>query len=276
MEKVSKKPSSSVDLSRSLALRPLTGFDILEWQIKSNLSTYEAYHHLGLRNMTHYRDLCNQSTPLEPTVEILLRLNMLKPPEQRKGFSHAELFNLLGYEDALAVFKGTEEMTHAEVDIKTRYTQLFARGGARRYEWFATDSALISNEPAGGDSKSAGDVVGILLKLKDFEKPGEIFEEISKSVWALRGVDIDLEHPIPTLENPPTRKKTGRMKKATVERNVATAKLPSAKSKSAPKSVLKSTPKTTLKPILKPALKKVGKKSTKATPSPAKKKALSK
>jgi hypothetical protein len=190
-----------IDMTKSRSERRMIGFDIEQWRGEHKLSKYEAQTALGFRNSNHYNKMCGVEE-LPPTIELLIRLYDEKPIPEK--YTLRELFELM-YADALKPFMGTALETFAKVDLGSRFTKMFGRSPERRYQWLEEQKTKNS-----GDVSAYSDVDRVLSKLKDFEDPKEVLERLAKRVWALRGVDLDIEMPIPTLRNPPQRKKTGR------------------------------------------------------------------
>jgi len=140
------------------------------------------------------------------SIEIIVRLYLEYPkaPGWEK-YSLQELFDLM-YGEQLAAFEGRPDYTAAKVDLGNRFTRLFDRSPSRKYNWLRDDDSLGDREFGGAYS----DVETILTILKDVPNPKETLERVASHVFALRGVNIDAEHRIPTLAVPPTRRKTGR------------------------------------------------------------------
>lgn len=247
MPAVSKSTSVVIDPSKPRSRRPLMGYDIEQWRGELGLSKFKAQAALGFRNANHYNKIC--LLPVIPeSIEIIIRLYLEHPraPGWEK-FSLQELFNLM-YGEQLALFEGRPDYTAAKVDLGNRFTRLFNRSPSRKYNWLRDDGSSGDREFGGAYS----DVETILTILKDIEDPKEVFERVACQVFALRGVNIETEHRIPTLDLPPTRRKTGR--KATVRPPI----------KRMTRSVrAKPTPKPVAKKVAPKAAKKAGKRVAK-------------
>lgn len=215
---VAATTSPMVDMTRPRAERPLIGLDIEEWRGELDLSKYQAQYALGFRNSNHYNNMC--WAPILPVpIEILLRLYEESPIVPGWDmFKLKELFELM-YSPYLEPFVGSREETFAKVDLGTRFTKLFDRSSARHYQWLRDDP-----KKSASDLSTYSDVECILSKLKQVENPGETLERIAKRVWQLRGVNLDSVCPIPTLEQPPTRRKTGRKSGKPLSQTVPMAK----------------------------------------------------
>lgn len=205
MPLVGKLTNVIVDPSKPRARRPLMGYDIEQWRGEQGLSKFKAQSALGFRNANHYNKIC--LLPVIPvSIEIIVRLYLECPKAPGwKKFSLQELFNLM-YGEQLALFEGRADYTAAKVDLGNRFTRLFDRSPSRKYNW------LRDGDPS-GDREFGGaysDVETILTILKEVPNPKEVFERVACQVFTLRGVNIDAEHRIPTLEMPPMRRKTGR------------------------------------------------------------------
>jgi len=194
-----------IDPSKPRSKRPLMGYDIEQWRGEMMLSKFKAQAALGFRNANHYNKMC--LLPIIPeSIEIIIRLYLDFPraPGWEK-YSLQELFNLM-YGEQLAAFEGRKDYTAAKVDLGNRYTRMFNRSPSRKYNWLREDDSSGEREFGGAYS----DVETILTLLKQVEDPKAVFERIARQVFALRGVDIEALHPVPTLASPPTRLKTGR------------------------------------------------------------------
>lgn len=200
-QKAARKQEIQVDLTLPRDKRPLTGLDIESWRGENRLGKYDATHALGFRNTNHYNLEC-RSPVLRLETELLLRIYMRYPGARAwERFQLPELFDLM-YGEYLRPFIGTEVETYARVDLAERFTKLFGKSTARQYEWLDTKREKPPSANAYIDA--------ILSKLKTVPNPGEVLESTARQCLALRGVDLDVEYPIPTPAKPPTRQKTGR------------------------------------------------------------------
>lgn len=196
-----KKPEIYVDLTKPRDRRPLTGLDIEQWRGENGLGKYDAAHALGFRNTNHYNEECRQPL-LRIETELLLRIYERYPGARAwDKFKLPELFELM-YGQYLRPFVGTDLETYARVDLAERFTKLFGKSPARQYEWLNTKKEKAPSANAYIDA--------ILSKLKTVPDPKKVLESTAQHCLALRGIDLDLEFPIPTPRNPPTREKTGR------------------------------------------------------------------
>lgn len=183
--------------------RPLTVSDIEGWRNKHGLSMADATYALGFPN--YKKKLMMPG--LEFPVELLMRLYDEDPSHgvwPRYRISLPWLYNEM-YKDVLEKFKGGPHEVTANVDVQARFARLFGRSKGRAYRWLdetEVDSS-ISN-------RTQSTIQAILGKLSQLENPGEVLNRLSTFIWKLRGEDIDISHPIPTLRNPPTREKPGR------------------------------------------------------------------
>lgn len=193
-----------VDMSKPRSERPMVGLDIEAWRAELGLSKYDAQYALGFRNSNHYNRMC-LSQLLDPQLELLLRLFDEHPyPRGWQRLELKELFQMM-YGQYLEPFKGTRFEKFASVDLGTRFTKLFNRSSARQYEWLGDDPKR--NED---DLKANAVIECILCKLRQMDNPAEVLERVGRRVWALRGIDLDSLHRIPTPDFPPSREKTGR------------------------------------------------------------------
>jgi len=218
-----------VDLSKPRAQRPMMGLDIEEWRGEHNLSKYDAQYALGFRNSNHYNKMC--ALPLLPeALELLIRLYEEVPRERGWArYSIKELFHLM-YDPALEPFVGTELETWARVDLGTRFAKIFGRSSARQYQWLSDDRRRNDT-----DLPAYAVIECILSKLKQVDDPREVLERVAKKVWAMRGVDLDVEFRVPTPDFPPTREKTGR-KPGVKSKKAAAAPAPARKQAAARKA----------------------------------------
>ncbi|HWS26705.1 MAG TPA: hypothetical protein VN259_09075 [Xanthomonadales bacterium] len=238
------------------------GYDIEQWRGELGLSKFKAQAALGFRNANHYNKIC-QMPVIPASIEIIVRLYLEYPKAPGwKKFTQQELFDLM-YGDKLAAFEGRSDYTAAKVDLGNRFTRLFDRSSSRKYNWLREDTQ--------GDREFGGaysDVETILTILKEIPNPKEVFERVAGQVLALRGVNLDTEHRIPTPEMPPTRRKTGR-KATSLRRPTAPAKAqltakaakpasvkPAAKTPAKDKVAARSPTKTAKKPRVAAAPKK--------------------
>lgn len=197
--------SVKIDASKPRSQRPMMGYDIEQWRGETGLSKFRAQAALGFRNANHYNKMCME--PVIPeSIEIIIRLYEENPvaPGWEK-FTLLELFDLM-YAKALRVFDNTPDALRAYVDLGNRFTKLFNRSSSRKYNWLRDDNMSEEREFGGAYS----DVETILTLLKQTENPAEVLERVAKKVFLLRGVNLDEMYPIPTLENPPRRERTGR------------------------------------------------------------------
>lgn len=218
-----------VDLSKPRSQRPMMGLDIEEWRGEHNLSKYDAQYALGFRNSNHYNKMC--ALPLLPeALELLIRLYEEVPRERGWArYSIKELFHLM-YDPALEPFVGTELETWARVDLGTRFAKIFGRSSARQYQWLSDDRRRNDT-----DLPAYAVIECILSKLKQVDDPREVLERVAKKVWAMRGVDLDVEFRVPTPDFPPTREKTGR-KPGVKSKKPAAAPAPARKQAAARKA----------------------------------------
>jgi hypothetical protein len=193
-----------VDMTKPRDRRPMIGFDIEQWRGENRLSKYDAQFALGFRNSNYYNKMCNsQLLPL--ATELIIRLYDEHPHARGwNRFALRELFDLM-YGDALKPFKGRPDETYAKVDLGSRFCRLFGRSPGRHYQWLEAPGTRNTEELA-----AYADVATILAKLKQFERPGEVIERLAVKAYQLRGVNLDAEFPVPTLQHPPRREKTGR------------------------------------------------------------------
>lgn len=202
----SAKPNVKVDMSLSIAQRPLKGIDIEEWVWSARLSKHEAHFALGFRNANHYAEMCKRPL-ISPTLEILIRLYYRFPDARGWGkFTTRDLYDRLYKSTEDAFEPGSKHHLHAVVDLGSRFCKLFGRSVARQYEW-------IRDVKPDTESQQYAEIDAILGKLFEIQKhtdAAKVFEEVALHVGKLRGVDINSMYPVPTPENPPTRKKVGR------------------------------------------------------------------
>lgn len=208
---------SQVDLMKSREFRPLIWPDVNDWWEGLGLPSSDI--DLALMRIYGYRNTnqlkaAKQDNVLQPTREILQRLFFLEPrPQSWWSLTLPELFDEM-YGAALKKFEGTILWEHARVDLGARFCRMFDRSPGRQFEWlWAGKSNTSGHSEPGGSSpgRSYTDVSMILLKLKDFDNPGKVFESVALQTWAVRGVDLNKTHPIPTPDSPPKRSKVGRV-----------------------------------------------------------------
>jgi len=229
-----KNPTIRIDITKPRTQRPMMGLDIEDWRSELGLSKYQAQHALGFRNSNHYNNMCLQPQ-LPEVLELLIRIYDESPIALGwENYSLKELFSLM-YGDVLGSFEGSKYLVHARVDLGTRFTKIFARSPARQYQWLEEDPKKNESE------LNAYSVIEcILSKLKQIEDPKEVLERIARKVWLLRGVDLDSQFRVPSLEAPPTRQKTGRKSKSLVGRR---AVVPVSRAKKLPPAANKAPPK---------------------------------
>jgi hypothetical protein len=198
------------------------GYDIEQWRGELGLSKFEAQAALGFRNANHYNKICLMEI-IPVSIEIIVRL-YLEFPKARgwKKYSLQELFNLM-YGEQLAVFEGRPDYTAARVDLGNRFTRLFDRSSSRKYNWLRDDDRGSGSREFGG---AYSDVETILAILKEVPNPKEVFERVAIHVFTLRGVDIEHEHRVPTLDLPPVRRKTGRRRTKPAVKRSTRARIP--------------------------------------------------
>jgi hypothetical protein len=196
-----------IDMTLPRSKRPMVGLDIEEWRTSLDLSKFKSQYALGFRNINHYNRIAEGGL-LSIDLELLIRLYEESPKAIGwEKYTIKQLFELMYGED-LKQFEGTRFETYALVDLGTRFTRIFGRSPSRKYQWLREDSTTNSN-----DLKTYAVMECILAKLYQLPNPKEVLERVAKKVWKLRGHDLDIENPIPTLTNPPTRQKTGRKSK---------------------------------------------------------------
>lgn len=197
-----------IDMTKPRDRRPMIGFDIEQWRGENRLSRYDAQYALGFRNSNHYNKMCNcQVLPL--ATELIIRLYDEHPCARGwDRFTLRELFESM-YGNAFKPFKGRPDETYAKVDLGSRFCTLFGRSPGRHYQWLASPGTRNTEELA-----AYSDVATILSKLKQFDHPGEVLERLAAKAYQLRGVDLNAMFPVPTLQRPPRREKTGRKPRA--------------------------------------------------------------
>jgi len=198
-----------IDLTKPRSHRPMTGLDIEQWRAERGMEKYDAQYALGFRNSNHYNKMCLE--PILPAaLELLIRIYEDSPIIPGPGwpkYSLPDLFMQM-YGEALDSFKGTKYETYAKVDLGTRFTKIFDRSSARQYQWLVEDTKRNDS-----DLNANAVMERILAKLHSLDDPKEVLERVARKVWLLRGVDLATEFPVPSLDNPPTRQKTGRKSK---------------------------------------------------------------
>lgn len=183
--------------------RPLIGSDIEGWRNTHGLSMADATYALGFPN---YKNKL-MMPGLEFPVELLMRLYDEDPSHgvwPRYRISLPWLFNEM-YKDILEPFRGGPHEVTARVDVQARFARLFGRSKGRAYRWLDEDEvdSSISN-------RTQATIQAILGKLSQLEDPGATLNRLATFIWHLRGEDIDITHPIPSLKAPPTREQRGR------------------------------------------------------------------
>lgn len=248
-----------VDLTKPRDRRPLTGLDIEQWRGEMNLSKYDALHALGFRNTNHYNSEC-QRPLLRFETELLIRIYMEYPGARAwEQFELPELFALM-YAGKLEPFHGREDEPLARVDLEDRFTMLFDRSRARKYEWLRPRSDKAASASTG--------IEAILSKLKVVPNPTEVLEQVAAQVHSLRGIDLDRECPIPTLARPPKREKTGRRAAVKPAPAPAPRPAPAVKATRSPQPAAKKA-----KPAARPATSAIKSAKKSAKKSTAKRKA---
>lgn len=192
--------------------RPLSGYDVEDWRGRATpggLSKKDAAHALGLRNTHHYDQVAFTRHALDFETELLLRIYMEFPGERSwRPYTKIELFEEL-YGQALKPFAKRDDLVYARVDLRSRFTALFGRSGSRQYQW-------LEAHPSGTrvrTDRSSERVEAILSKLRNVPNGPQVLERTALLVHKLRGNDLDLMWPVPTVKRPPIRQKTGRRPK---------------------------------------------------------------
>lgn len=203
LDSSAKSPGGAGQSGFNHVQRPLRGPDIIQFQGRHEMDKDDVTYHLAIPNLK--KKCALPQLPYE--LELLIRLydeNPVPAPFKRNRMTISELFNLM-YGAKLAVFAGTEFEVEAKVDFQSRFSKLMGRSKGRAYRWL--DESAIK---AGSSARTSSDILAILGKLTQCKDPGETLERLGQMIWSLRGEDINLTFPIPTLKNPPKREKRGR------------------------------------------------------------------
>jgi hypothetical protein len=248
-KKKKKKEASAIYIDASLprSQRPLMGYDIEQWRGELRLPKFDAQHALGFRNANHYNKICREAV-LPPSIEIIVRIYLEYPHAPSwDRYTLQDLFHVM-YGKELAVFEGRKDYKAARVDLGNRFTQLFGRSSSRKYNWLKLRGDVgIDTQGDRGFGGAYADVDRILCLMKSVPDPRRVLEQIAFKVFALRGIDIDAMFPIPTLESPPKRRKTGRRAEPRLTpvkaaaRKAATPKAKPAAEPKAPKARVRRT-----------------------------------
>jgi hypothetical protein len=188
------KVSTQVDLSLHPSMRPLTGMDIDFFRGRHELANVEVIHALCIQNSASYNEIVRYSH-LKYDMEMLLRLYELEP-EPWKSVGPGDIFHLM-YGDILEQFRGTSYEKDAKTALYLRFTAGCGRSVFSGYRWIEKN----------GSAKRG--VMKIFSKLAMMDNPRQVFEDLARQMYKVRGFDFDEFCPMPTLDNPPLPKKRG-------------------------------------------------------------------
>lgn len=183
--------------------RPMTGRDIDTFRARHKLQTVDVIYALCIQSSALYnRTLRSESIPF--ATELLIRLYDLRPGHAPwREVTPMDAFEIL-YADVLRKFKGTIYEKDARLALYRRFTACFGRSVYTAYRWLETGG---NHSTKRGNSKRA--ILKVFAKLSTLDNPREVLEGVSRQMLKVRGIDLDATYPLPTLENPPPKKKRG-------------------------------------------------------------------
>lgn len=177
-----------VDFMRDVDQRPLCGHDIESFRASMGLSRMEFSLAMALVP-GHYQKTVSDQHPLSLDREILLRLYQLSPgPSAWQNWSPQEAFEEF-YGPLLRSFVLPVHQAKARVMLYRRFTAIMGRSVARSFSWFQ------------GNQGHSLPVRRVLGKLIELASPREVLEAIAAQAYAVRGQDLELIAPLPTLES---------------------------------------------------------------------------
>lgn len=189
-----------IDLSIDPELRPLAGPDIDRFRARHRLSIADVCYALALQSTGAY-GVANRMEMMSVAREVLIRLYNLYPnPPAWREVTAKEAFKLL-YGDVLDHWRGTPHHDDARIVLYGRFAALFGRAWCNSYRWID------------GSGNVKAEIGRILAKIADIPEPRKVLEDVARHVLSLRGVDLDMEYPMPTPQHPPAPRVKGRKRK---------------------------------------------------------------
>jgi hypothetical protein len=121
--------------------------------------------------------------------EILLRLYFVSPgPAAWQSWTLGEAFDEC-FGPLLRSFELPAHQAKARVMLYRRFTAIMGRSAARGLSWFE------------GNQGHSLPVRRVLGKLIELASPREVLEAIATRAYAVRGLDLELIAPLPTIES---------------------------------------------------------------------------
>ena len=177
-----------VDFTRDVDQRPLCGHDIESFRASVGLSRAEFAMAMALMP-NQYRSTVQDPRALALDREILLRLYFVSPgPAAWQSWTLGEAFDEC-YGPLLRSFELPAHQAKARVMLYRRFTAIMGRSAARGLSWFE------------GNQGHSLPVRRVLGKLIELASPREVLEAIAARAYAVRGLDLGLIAPLPTIES---------------------------------------------------------------------------
>lgn len=178
----------ALDISR----RPMIWRDLAEFSARHGRTAADMTYDLALLTSHAYTKKTERRTVVDFDLELLVRLYDMYPSScswVRPDVS--EMFERL-YGKHLKTFSPALEPV-ARLALGRRYARMLGRVDTAQYRWLS-DGGQITRR-----------LSNILAKIDEVSKLGkdplELLESLAKRVWELRGVDIELEYPVPTKDS---------------------------------------------------------------------------
>lgn len=189
------KPLAS-NASMDLSMRPMAGIDLNNFRGRFSLHMADAIYALSIQNSAAFNKM-GKSQALSYDIEMLIRLYYKHPgPAPWLYVTPRRGFELL-YGPLMAVFEGTPYEREARLALQNRYVVVMGRSTFTGYRWM---------DKAGNAKLQVGRT---LAKLTEIPNPRDVIEEIAKVMLRVRGRDLDMEVPLPDINNPPLPKRRG-------------------------------------------------------------------
>lgn len=194
--------------ARPYSNRPIIWRDLGEFAVRHNRTGADLVYDLSLQSKYNYIQSTKQATVVPFDLELLMRLYDLSPSSAPWRLPNVrEVFDLL-YGPLIRQFApGPGVWT--EVDYRTadlaccrRYARLLGRANTATYRWI---------QGGGKVTRRLGNVLGKLIEIcANSPSPHETFESFAMPILALRGLKINEEIPLPTVDNLRTGYVSGR------------------------------------------------------------------
>lgn len=190
-------------LAIDVALRPMVGQDIERFASRHHLQKVDVIYALCIQGSAQYNTILREDS-IPFATELLIRLYDKVPGHAPwKNVSAEEAFEIL-YGDVLRKFAGTEHEKEARLALYRRITACFGRSVYTAYRWLESGGAESTKR---GNSKRT--IQKVFAKLSVLDNPREVLEAIARQMLKVRKIDLDVTYPLPTLENPPVKKRRG-------------------------------------------------------------------